>query len=116
MLYSNREPPLEIRHVPNLATGEKIGYVTFVLFPRHFQTPERAYATVSTIQLFRDYLHYHSTSLIIRSHALPLHPCTPHPSSFTPLPLSFAPSPSPSSLSFAHLTLRQPQRAVACGP
>ncbi|PPR03197.1 hypothetical protein CVT26_008045 [Gymnopilus dilepis] len=58
VLYSNREPPLEIRHVPGLRNSEDVGYVTFVLFPRHF-TKQVAPATISHIQLFRDYLHYH---------------------------------------------------------
>lgn len=30
-----------------------------VLFPRHFQRPDVAASTISHIQLFRDYLHYH---------------------------------------------------------
>ncbi|CAD6979672.1 unnamed protein product [Tilletia controversa] len=59
VLYSNREPPLEIRHVPGLKNHEAVGYVTFVLFPRHFQNPDHAFSTISRIQLFRDYLHYH---------------------------------------------------------
>jgi len=59
VLYSNRDPPLEIRHVPGLRNTEDIGYVTFVLFPRHFIHPAVASATISHIQLFRDYLHYH---------------------------------------------------------
>jgi len=59
VLYSSREPPLEIRHVPGLATGEDVGYVTFILFPRHFANPHIAEATISHIQLFRDNLHYH---------------------------------------------------------
>lgn len=29
VLYSNREPPLEIRHLPGLADSENVGYVTF---------------------------------------------------------------------------------------
>ncbi|KAF4610568.1 hypothetical protein D9613_006871 [Agrocybe pediades] len=58
VLYSNRDPPLEIRHVPGLRNSEDIGYVTFVLFPRHF-APAVASTTISHIQLFRDYLHYH---------------------------------------------------------
>lgn len=33
--------------------------MTFVLFPRHFANPNVAAATISHIQLFRDYLHYH---------------------------------------------------------
>ncbi|KAA1097274.1 hypothetical protein PGT21_001494 [Puccinia graminis f. sp. tritici] len=59
ILYSNREPPREINHIPGLAATENMGYVTFVLFPRHFSTPEIAFSTISRIQLFRDYLHYH---------------------------------------------------------
>ncbi|PPQ90740.1 hypothetical protein CVT25_010129 [Psilocybe cyanescens] len=58
VLYSSRDPPLEIRHVPGLRNSEEIGYVTFVLFPRHF-TKSVAPSTISHIQLFRDYLHYH---------------------------------------------------------
>lgn len=59
VLYSSRDPPLEIRHVPGLRNSEEIGYVTFVLFPRHFNKPPIAAATISHLQLFRDYLHYH---------------------------------------------------------
>ncbi|GAA5866029.1 hypothetical protein JCM1840_003383 [Sporobolomyces johnsonii] len=58
VLYSNREPPLEIRHEKGLDTTEKAGYVTFVLFPRHM-TPQTSASTITQIQLFRDYLHYH---------------------------------------------------------
>jgi len=59
VLYSSRDPPLEIRHVPGLRDTEDIGYVTFVLFPRHFANATIAEGTISHIQLFRDYLHYH---------------------------------------------------------
>ncbi|KAH9941362.1 actin-like protein ARPC2 [Amylocystis lapponica] len=59
VLYTTREPPLEIRHLPGLVDSEDIGYVTFVLFPRHFANPSVASSTISHIQLFRDYLHYH---------------------------------------------------------
>ncbi|KAJ1026754.1 hypothetical protein NDA16_002051 [Ustilago loliicola] len=59
VLYSNREPPLEVRNVKGLNKGEDVGYVTFVLFPRHFANAEVAASTISRIQLFRDYLHYH---------------------------------------------------------
>jgi len=59
VLYTNRDPPLEIRHVPGLRNTDDIGYVTFVLFPRHFANPTISTATISHIQLFRDYLHYH---------------------------------------------------------
>ncbi|KLO20731.1 actin-related protein ARPC2 [Schizopora paradoxa] len=59
VLYTNREPPLELRGVPGLTLSDDIGYVTFVLFPRHFTKPDVAEATITHIQLFRDYLHYH---------------------------------------------------------
>ncbi|KAG6333327.1 hypothetical protein ID866_5760 [Astraeus odoratus] len=59
VLYSNRDPPLEIRDLPGLRHSEDIGYVTFVLFPRHFAKRDSSFNTISHIQLFRDYLHYH---------------------------------------------------------
>ncbi|KAJ9479297.1 Actin-related protein 2/3 complex subunit 2 [Pseudozyma hubeiensis] len=59
VLYSNREPPLEVRNVAGLNKGDDVGYVTFVLFPRHFSNAEVMAGTISRIQLFRDYLHYH---------------------------------------------------------
>ncbi|GAA5982324.1 hypothetical protein JCM10908_006599 [Rhodotorula pacifica] len=58
VLYSIREPPLELRHLSGLDTTERAGYVTFVLFPRH-TTPQVAPATITQIQMFRDYIHYH---------------------------------------------------------
>ncbi|KAM5544583.1 hypothetical protein V8D89_001481 [Ganoderma adspersum] len=59
VLYTTREPPLEIRHLPGLHDSEDVGYVTFVLFPRHFANVIVANTTITHIQLFRDYLHYH---------------------------------------------------------
>ncbi|KZT65861.1 actin-related protein ARPC2 [Daedalea quercina L-15889] len=59
VLYTTRDPPLEIRHVPGLVDSDDVGYVTFVLFPRHFANADVASGTISHIQLFRDYLHYH---------------------------------------------------------
>ncbi|CAN6610551.1 actin-related protein 2/3 complex subunit 2 [Trichomonascus vanleenenianus] len=58
VLYSHKEPPLEIRHLPNLRVQDDIGYVTFVLFPRHLAAQRREKA-ISHIQIFRDYFHYH---------------------------------------------------------
>jgi len=57
VLYS-RDPPLEIRDLPGLRVSEDIGYITFVLFPRHL-TPQKRDDCTSKIQLFRDYFHYH---------------------------------------------------------
>lgn len=59
VLFTNRDPPLEIRGLPGLRDSDDIGYVTFVLFPRHFTNPSIAFETISHITLFRDYLHYH---------------------------------------------------------
>ncbi|KAI9006170.1 Arp2/3 complex, 34 kd subunit p34-Arc-domain-containing protein [Gaertneriomyces semiglobifer] len=58
VLYTHREPPLELRGVPGVEENEWLGYVTFVLFPRHF-AGGAAPTCISRIQLFRDYLHYH---------------------------------------------------------
>ena len=72
VLYSQREPPLELKGVNGLIDSENLGYVTFgmyfniqyplrlyiVLFPRHF-AGAAAMDCISKIQLFRDYLHYH---------------------------------------------------------
>ncbi|MCJ1479824.1 hypothetical protein MMC13_008510 [Lambiella insularis] len=59
VLFRN-EPPLELQNVPGLASSSKgeVGYVTFVLFPRHL-TSQRREESISHIQTFRDYFHYH---------------------------------------------------------
>ncbi|KAI9007461.1 Arp2/3 complex, 34 kd subunit p34-Arc-domain-containing protein [Phycomyces nitens] len=57
VLYSTREPPMELRAL-NLQPDEDMSYVTFVLFPRHFNREVRE-ETISRVQIFRDYLHYH---------------------------------------------------------
>ncbi|KAG1821969.1 Arp2/3 complex, 34 kd subunit p34-Arc-domain-containing protein [Suillus subaureus] len=59
VLYTNRDPPLEIRDLAGLRNTDDIGYVTFVLFPRHFANANISFNTISHVQLFRDYLHYH---------------------------------------------------------
>lgn len=59
VLFSAKEPPLEIRSAPGLKNSEDVGYVTFVIFPRHYNKPDVQFSTISHIQLFRSYLHYH---------------------------------------------------------
>ncbi|KAI9179977.1 Arp complex subunit [Blastocladiella emersonii ATCC 22665] len=59
VLYTPRDPPLELRGLDNVPAGDNVGYVTFVLFPQHFADVATRDATISRIQLFRDYLHYH---------------------------------------------------------
>ncbi|KAI0142789.1 Arp2/3 complex [Xylariaceae sp. FL1272] len=59
VLFRN-DPPLELQGVPGVSstTNGEVGYVTFVLFPRHL-TPQRMPDVISHIQTFRDYFHYH---------------------------------------------------------
>jgi actin related protein 2/3 complex, subunit 2 len=55
------DPPLELQGIKGVGqTGEKgeMGFITFVLFPRHL-SPQRRAETISHIQTFRDYFHYH---------------------------------------------------------
>jgi len=55
-VYKN--PPLELKGVANLPRSENIGYVTFVLFDRHFKGDKKISAA-ETLPSFRNYLHYH---------------------------------------------------------
>lgn len=59
VLFRN-DPPLELQGIPGLKDSQngEIGYITFVLFPRHLLPQKRA-DTISHIQTFRDYFHYH---------------------------------------------------------
>ncbi|KAJ9064021.1 Arp complex subunit [Entomophthora muscae] len=59
VLYTNREPPLEIRDIPGVQSHDNIGYVTFVMNSRHYKDDETREKSISMIQTFRDYLHYH---------------------------------------------------------
>lgn len=59
VLYSHREPPLDIRRVVRNLDDENKGYVTFVLFPRHLVKGDRRENCISHIQFFRTYFHYH---------------------------------------------------------
>ncbi|RKP12028.1 Arp2/3 complex, 34 kd subunit p34-Arc-domain-containing protein [Piptocephalis cylindrospora] len=58
----SREPPLELKHLPELAgvtEANGLHFITFVLFPRHFAPGPVRDSTIAQLQLFRDYLHYH---------------------------------------------------------
>uniref|UniRef100_H3AEZ0 Arp2/3 complex 34 kDa subunit n=1 Tax=Latimeria chalumnae TaxID=7897 RepID=H3AEZ0_LATCH len=57
VLFSHKKPPLELKDT-DAAVGDNIGYITFVLFPRHTSTNARD-NTINLIHTFRDYLHYH---------------------------------------------------------
>lgn len=62
VLFSH-EPPLEIQSVAKPAQQhdkqDSRRFITFVLFPRHFQTDELQFTSVSQLTLFRNYFHYH---------------------------------------------------------
>ncbi|KAH7643357.1 Actin- protein 2/3 complex subunit 2 [Dermatophagoides farinae] len=57
VLFSHREPPRELQDT-DARVGNNIGYITFVLFPRHTCKSNRD-NTINLIHTFRDYLHYH---------------------------------------------------------
>ncbi|KHN75364.1 putative actin-related protein 2/3 complex subunit 2 [Toxocara canis] len=58
VLYTVGEPPLELRSCVDARVGDNVGYITFVLFPRHTNKNARD-NTINLIHTFRDYLHYH---------------------------------------------------------
>jgi len=57
VLYSHGEPPMELKST-DARVGDNIGYITFILFPRHTNKKARD-NTINLIHTFRDYLHYH---------------------------------------------------------
>jgi len=57
VLFSNKTPPQGLIDT-DARTGEGVGYITFVLFPRHTNKETRD-NTIDLIHLFRNYLHYH---------------------------------------------------------
>ncbi|XP_065840136.1 actin-related protein 2/3 complex subunit 2-like [Oscarella lobularis] len=57
VLFKHREPPSELDGT-DARVGDNVGYVTFVLFPRHTSVKARD-NTIDLIHTFRDYLHYH---------------------------------------------------------
>ncbi|XP_067649765.1 actin-related protein 2/3 complex subunit 2-like [Haliotis asinina] len=57
VLFSHKEPPQELDNT-EARTGDNIGYITFVLFPRHTNKNARD-NTINLIHTLRDYLHYH---------------------------------------------------------
>jgi len=52
------QPPGELKTARDLPRGAQIGYVTFVVFDRHFKGPKKENAAF-TLTTFRNYLHYH---------------------------------------------------------
>ncbi|KAI9711390.1 MAG: hypothetical protein M1828_001935 [Chrysothrix sp. TS-e1954] len=66
VLFRN-DPPLELEGVAGVKRAprgeglgkENMGYITFVLFPRHLKSREKQEEVISHVQTFRDYFHYH---------------------------------------------------------
>jgi len=58
VLFSHKDPPRELDD-SDARVGDNVGYITFVLEPRHFSTPATKDNTINLIHTFRDYLHYH---------------------------------------------------------
>jgi len=58
VLFSQKEPPLELKGVKNLKVSEGQGFVSFVLFASHI-TGNKKEKTIDNIQTFRNYIHYH---------------------------------------------------------
>jgi len=54
----NFQVPGELKNVKDLPRGTNIGFVTFVVFDRHFKGPKKDNAAF-TLTTFRNYLHYH---------------------------------------------------------
>ncbi|XP_036370469.1 actin-related protein 2/3 complex subunit 2 [Octopus sinensis] len=57
VLFSHKNPPQELQNT-DASVGDNIGYITFVLFPRHTNDSSRG-NTINLIHTLRDYLHYH---------------------------------------------------------
>jgi len=58
VLFSQKEPPLELKGVKNLRAGSSNGFVSFVLFQPHVLGKKKE-STIDNIMTFRNYLHYH---------------------------------------------------------
>mgnify|MGYP001063300911 CR=1 FL=1 len=59
--FSDREPPMELRGRRDLpaASDAFVGYLTFSLFPRHFDTDAKRASVINLLTQFRVYLDYH---------------------------------------------------------
>lgn len=57
VIVSYRTPPEELKDMPTARVGDNIGYLTFVLFPRHTKGAARD-NTINLIHTLRNYFHY----------------------------------------------------------
>jgi len=56
--FTVKNPPLELKDVKDAPRSDNIGYVTFVLYDRHFKGDKKA-SVAENLPTFRNYLHYH---------------------------------------------------------
>jgi len=56
--FTQNEPPGELKGIKGVREGPEYGYVSFVFFQKHIAAAARQ-KTINSIQLFRNYLHYH---------------------------------------------------------
>lgn len=58
VIVSYRTLPEELKDMKDAVTGDNIGYLTFILFPRHTKPATRD-NTIDLIHTLRNYFHYH---------------------------------------------------------
>jgi actin related protein 2/3 complex subunit 2 len=56
--FTIKTAPLELKDIKDLPRSENVGYVTFVLYDRHFNG-DKKHSLAENIPTFRNYLHYH---------------------------------------------------------
>jgi len=56
--FTVRNAPLELKEVRDKPVSDNIGYVTFVLYDRHFKGDKKI-SVAENLPTFRNYLHYH---------------------------------------------------------
>lgn len=60
MNFSDREPPMELRgRAIAKQTESFVGYLSFAVFPKHFETEAKKAVVLNQLVLFRNYLDYH---------------------------------------------------------
>lgn len=58
VLYG-KEPPKELSHLAKTSKTGSLNYLTLVLFPRHYGTPQAQDHLLKTVPFLSDYIHYH---------------------------------------------------------
>ena len=58
VLYG-KEPPKELSNLSKSSDNSSLNYLTLVLFPRHYATPQAQDHLLKTVPFLSDYIHYH---------------------------------------------------------